>query len=239
MYADDTHLTFSRNDRTAIDEILNRDLESVNNWLVSNKLTLNATKTEFMLIGSRQRLNTLPRPPHLTIGGVPVNQVSTAKFLSVYTDENLSWGSHIEKLPVVLALLNESALSSLLKLWSLFFSALVRPHFDYCSVVWGNCNLTLSNKLQKLQNRAARILTFSSYDTDVEDLFSKLRWRKLSSQREMQKAIMVFRSLSGLTPEYLRELYVNRSDVTEYLLRDSVNKLAVPLPRTNFLKKQL
>ena len=97
--------------------------------------------------------------------------------------------------------------------------------------MWGNCNLTLSNKLQKPQNRAARILTFSSYDTDVEDLFSKLRWRKLSSQREMQKAIVVSRSLNGLTPEYLRELYVNRSDVTEYLLRDSVNKLAVPLQR--------
>ena len=55
----------------------------------------------------------------------------------------------------------------------------------------------------------------------------------------MQKVIVVFRSLNGLTPEYPRELYVNRSDVTEYLLRDSVNKLAVPLPRTNFLKKQL
>ena len=116
MYADDTHLTFSSNDINAIDEILNRDLESVNYWRCSNKLTLNATKTEFMLIGSRQRLNTLPRPPHLSIGGVPVNQVSTAKFLSIYTDENLSWGSHIEKLPVVLALLDESALSSLLKL---------------------------------------------------------------------------------------------------------------------------
>ena len=102
--------------------------------------------------------------------------------------------------------------------------------------MWGNCNLTLSNKLQKPQNRAARILTFSSYDTDVEDLFSKLRWRKLSSQREMQKAIVVSRSLNGLTPEYLRELYVNRSDVTEYLLRDSVNKLAVPLQRQ--LKKR-
>ena len=109
----------------------------------------------------------------------------------------------------------------------------MRPHFDYCSVVWGDRNLTLSNKLQKLQNRAARILTFSSY---VEDLFSKLGWRKLSSQREIQKAIMVFKSLNGLTPEYLSELFVNRSDVTEYLLRDSVNKLAVPLPRTNFLK---
>ena len=42
------------------------------------------------------------------------------------------------------------------------FSALIQPHFDYCSVVWGHCNKTLSDKLQKLQNRAARILTFSS-----------------------------------------------------------------------------
>ena len=36
---------------------------------------------------------------------------------------------------------------------------LVQPHFDYCSIVWGNCGETLSEKLQKLQNRAARILT--------------------------------------------------------------------------------
>ena len=194
-----------------------------------------------MFICSRQRLNTLPRPPHLTIGGVPVNQVSTAKSLGVYIDENLSWGSHIEKLIKKVA----SGVGALKRIRSfvpfetlkIIFNVLVRPHFDYCSVVWGN--LTLSNKLQKLQNRAARILTFSSYDTDVEDLFSKLGWRKLSSQREMQKAIMVFRSLNGLTPEYLRELFVNRSDVTEYLLTDSVNKLAVPLPCTNFLKKQL
>ena len=64
-----------------------------------------------MLIGSRQRLNTLPRPPHLTIGGVPVNQVSVsiAKSLGVDIDENLSWGSHNEKLIKKVA-------SSLLKL---------------------------------------------------------------------------------------------------------------------------
>ena len=37
----------------------------------------------------------------------------------------------------------------------------LQPHFDYCSVVWGNCGKTLSSKLQKLQNRAARILTYS------------------------------------------------------------------------------
>ena len=71
MYADDTHLTFSSNDTTVIDEVLNRDLDSVNDWLVSNKLSFYATKTEFMVIGSRQSLNTFPRPPHLTIGKIP------------------------------------------------------------------------------------------------------------------------------------------------------------------------
>ena len=54
------------------------------------------------------------------------------------------------------------------------FNALVQPYFNYCSEVWGHCNKSLSNKLQKLQNRAARILTFSSYDTSVDPLFEQL-----------------------------------------------------------------
>ena len=53
----------------------------------------------------------------------------------------------------------------------------------------------------------------------------------------MQKAIMVFKSLNGLTPEYpLSKLFVKRSSITEHQSRDPVNKLAFPLPHTNFLK---
>ena len=37
MYADDTHLTFASDDINTIDEALNRDLDLVNNWLISNK----------------------------------------------------------------------------------------------------------------------------------------------------------------------------------------------------------
>lgn len=55
--------------------------------------------------------------------------------------------------------------------------------------MWGNRNKTLSNKLQKLQKRAARIVTSSViYDTNVGDLFIKLERRKLRTQRQMQKA---------------------------------------------------
>ena len=80
----------------------------------------------------------------------------------------------------------------------------MQPHFDYCILVWGNCTKTLSTKLQKLQNRAARIITYSSYDVNADLLIEKLGWRKLDSQRQIHKATMVFKSLNGLAPHYLR-----------------------------------
>ena len=59
MHADDTHLTLAGNSADSIELNLNKDLASVSEWLIANKLTLNKSKTEFMLIGSRQRLDRL------------------------------------------------------------------------------------------------------------------------------------------------------------------------------------
>jgi hypothetical protein len=47
---------------------------------------------------------------------------------------------------------------------------------------------------------------------------------------------MVFKSLNNLAPEYLCSKFTNRNNITPYILRDSVSKLAAPLPRTNYLK---
>ena len=115
------------------------------------------------------------------------------------------------------------------------FNSLVQPHFDYCSVVWGNCTKTLFTKLQKLQNRAARIITYSSYAVNADLLIEKLGWRKLDSQRQILKATMVFKSLNGFAPHYLREKVIERCSITYYSLTDTESKLAIPLPRTNFM----
>ena len=56
----------------------------------------------------------------------------------------------------------------------IIYQSLVQSHFDYCNVVLGNCGVTLQNKLQKLQNRAARVWTFSDYDADADSLFEVL-----------------------------------------------------------------
>jgi hypothetical protein len=37
--------------------------------------------------------------------------------------------------------------------------SIVLPYFDYCSLVWENCSVYLQDKLQKMQNRAARVIT--------------------------------------------------------------------------------
>ena len=134
--------------------------QRLSKWLVSNKLTLNATKTEFMLIGSRQRLSTLSDTLELSIDNVPIEQVSSVKLLGIYVDENLTWHSHIDKLCKKIA----SAIGAIKRVKPFvpqstllsIYNSLVQPHFDYCSLVWGNSGKTSSNKLQKLQNRAAR-----------------------------------------------------------------------------------
>ena len=96
------------------------------------------------------------------------------------------------------------------------------------------CSLLV--KLQKLQNRAARVLTFSSYDANADALIEKLGWKKLSFQRQFQKAVMVYKSLNGLAPEYMHSMFVDRDSVNPYSLRNTESKLAVPKPRTNYLK---
>ena len=67
-------------------------------WLSANKLTLNLTKTEFMLVGSRQKLSKLSETPSFMINDHPVMQVSTAKSLGVHIDQNLSWECHIQSI---------------------------------------------------------------------------------------------------------------------------------------------
>ena len=87
------------------------------------------------------------------------------------------------------------------------------------------------DRLQKLQNRAARVLTFSRYDGDANRLFRQLNWKDLSTQFQKQKALMVYKSLNDLVPGYLSSKFVKRYE-TRYSLREVI----VSFPRTNFMK---
>ena len=81
MHADDNHWTYSNSNIHSIQSSLNEDLLNINRWLIANKLTLNVTKTEFMLIGSRQKLNNLPSLPSLKTNNVPIKHYHSTKSL--------------------------------------------------------------------------------------------------------------------------------------------------------------
>ena len=169
------------------------------------------TKTEFMLIGSRQRLSTLTESPTFAINDFQVSQLTTAKSLGVTIDDRLDWSGHIEKVTKKVA--------SITATLQLIYQALIQPHFDYCNIVWGNCGITLRDKVEKLQNRATRVLTYSSYDVDAGHLFKLLGWKNLACQQQFQRATMVYRSLHGLAPNYPSSKFERRE--VAYNLRDS------------------
>ena len=58
MYADDTNISFQSNKLDELEDLMNFELGNLKEWLNVNKLSLNVAKTEFMVIGSRQRLAT-------------------------------------------------------------------------------------------------------------------------------------------------------------------------------------
>ena len=96
------------------------------------------------------------------------------------------------------------------------YNLLVQSHFNYCSVVCGCCSQSLFQKLQKLQNRAARVITFSNSNSCTEELFRELRWVKLYRQLYVDKAIMTYHFLNRAVPQYLCFRFVQRSDTLSY-----------------------
>ncbi len=68
---------------------LNYDLVNVNQWLKVNKLTLNEEKTEFMIIGLRQRVPSFDQGPLIKLGDKVIKRVPHKKTLGVVIDEQL------------------------------------------------------------------------------------------------------------------------------------------------------
>ena len=56
------------------------------------------------------------------------------------------------------------------------YYSLVQPYFAYCDVLWVDCSKTRAGKLQKLQNRAERIITRADYSVRSSDVLNSLEW---------------------------------------------------------------
>ena len=95
-FADDTNSTFSTVDLSILQIEKSNDLNIIFDWLSSNKLTLNIPKTDFMVIGSRQRIAALAGNISLSVNGLRLEQVESTKCLGLTIDQFLTWRNHLQ-----------------------------------------------------------------------------------------------------------------------------------------------
>ena len=224
MYADDTNLTITTKTVTKASETANEDLENVKQWLLANKLSLNLTKTEYMIIASNYKLDNLGTNQTIYIDRIPVKRVYSTKALGMQIDDKLTWSKHVEHMAKKIS----SALGGLrrarpyvpLDTLISIYHALIQPLFDYCDVVYDNINKGLNERLQKLQNRAARIITRSNYDVRSVDILKQLEWDTLSQGRFKPKATAMYNIMNGNAPYYLRMMFTMNNKNELYHFRD-------------------
>jgi hypothetical protein len=202
MFADDTNISYAANTLSELENVINTiRIKKLKYWLEANKLSLNIAKTEFMIIGSRQRMHAHSNENiNIDLDGNVIKQVDKAKSLGLIIDKNLFWSNHID----MKCKKNSSAIGSLKRIRPFIsiqtaieiYNAIIQPHFDYCSPVWDEFNATLCEKTPKLQNRAAKVITKSSYDGSSSILLEKLHWDNLSLRRKKHKSILMYKTIN-------------------------------------------
>ena len=221
MYADDTSISYSSRSVTDLTQVINTDLDSICLWLEDNKLSLNVAKTQSMILGSGVRLRSLGRNDDTASPDFQINQdriafKSNVNYLGVQIDSQLSWKEHI-----TVVLNNISRGVGMLKYSKKFLSletvqkmylGIVEPHIGYCCSVWDCAGDTILRKLQKIQNRAARIVTNSPFDKASLPLISQLGWLNIRQMIDFETATMVYKSLHGIASPYMQD----ESYPTEY-----------------------
>ena len=99
MYADDTSLCLQSKDLSRLNEALNEDLEHLDTWLTSNKLSLNVAKTQSMLVSTtakRNALNVSNQNLQIKLHGTELEVVNKIKYLGVQVDNSLDWKSQVQ-----------------------------------------------------------------------------------------------------------------------------------------------
>ena len=235
-YVDDSKLflSFPKREMDNGLEYLTEDLLRVASWCCHNHLLINPDKTKFCLFGSQQMLSQISIPP-LTFLGKTLHVEVAIKDLGVILDRNLSFTGHVDTLASNLVeklcmlsrirhILDTSAMSIVIN--SLVFSKLF-----YCSSVWsGTCKGNV-NKLQLIQNFAARILSGKRKYEHITPTLKQLKLLPVTDILYIRDATQMYKCMNNLAPKYLTQLFCKRSSIHNYNTRGRED-LQLPKCRT-------
>jgi hypothetical protein len=157
LFADDTTILLSSNNYETLIEDTNREIEKLSKWFSLNKLSLNISKTNYIIFHAQNKINPNNRSP-VIINNTVINEVPSTKFLGIYIDSKLSWKTHINnKANQILRVVSLPArLKHLLPspILRTIYNSLILPHLIYSITAWGNVHSKEINRLQVLQKKS-------------------------------------------------------------------------------------
>ena len=241
MYADDTVLYTSSKCINTVVNALNEDLCYVNEWLIDNKLSLNVSKSEVMIMGTRHKVSNIDRSDvNVNVNGLRLQYVNTCKHLGVLIDDKLTWHDQIDKVRKQVLfgsyMLRKASYFIPSHTLKMLYNSIVAPHFDYCDIVWNTCGETDKEKLQRLQNRCAKIINGARYDSSATEALAILNWDPLKDRVQYHESLTMYKIMNGLTPIYVKDRFKIKD--SGYMLR-GYKTLSIPKPRTEFKKRSL
>ena len=175
--ADDTSLVCQDKSLKKLNKKVNRDLSILVQWLLANKISLNASKTEIILF----RRNGIPITKNLNfrLSGQRINISASAKYLGLILDEHLSWNKQLNELNLKLS--RSTGILAKLRhyldyktLLSVYYS-LFDSHVNYFLPYLGYTPAENLNKIETIQRKALRIIHFKSNRDSCQPLFVKSR----------------------------------------------------------------
>jgi hypothetical protein len=214
LYADDTQLYFSFDpkDANSLNEaitVMEQCIARLKGWMKENKLQLNDEKTEVLFISSTHNSKKFTCLP-LKIGDCSIQPSNTARNLGVIFDSQLKMNPHVSSL-VRSANFHLRGIGRIRKYLDLksaekVIHAFVSSRLDTCNSLLYGLPGTVLNRLQKVQNTAARVLTRSKLSDHITPVLHSLHWLPVKQRVEYKLLVLTYRSLNGLAPTYLTEL---------------------------------
>ena len=240
VYADDLQLHTHVNppDSSGIVQTLSDCVEAVKDWMSSNRLKLNPSKTEIIWLGSSRRLSHCPTGP-LPIAGAWITPSKHVRDLGVIIDSDLSMSTHVRttirncyfhlrQLRLVRHSLTKESAHALVR-------AMIHCRLDYCNSVLSNQPMYVYNNLQSVLRTAARlVLKLPGYASVTEIMRKELHWLGFPQRISYKLCTLTYKCLHGMAPDYLTRRFtlVSSVDGRSHLRSAAAGHLVVPITRT-------
>ena len=234
LFADDTELykSFRPDPVSAANAVqaIEACCVEVKAWMSSNKLKLNDDKTEAILCGSETSLKKVTLES-ITVGVSEIPLSTTVRDLGLILDRSLSMVPHINKV-VKTCFLHLRALGQLRphlnrKTANTVAVSLIQSRLDYCnSCLWGLPQSQLQ-RLQRVQNTAARIVARSKKSDHITPLLRDLHWLTVLKRIDHKLLSLTYGCFDSTAPSYLQEL-IPKHVPTRGLRSSSQSRLRVP-----------